>query len=130
VGDHDIDNRWVVCHSLYLIWKYRCYINVESIASIKAVKYIYKYVYKGHDRTTMQFGRSIDEVKLYLDVRYISSCKAMWRLYVIIFATFSFLFPSHDCGKPNSYLPSLYGLVELHNIVYSPTFISPLSTYL
>jgi len=82
VGDNDVDNRWVVCHSPYLIWKYRCYINVESIASIKAVKYIYKYVYKGHDRTTMQFGRSIDEVKLYLDVRYISSCEAMWRLYL------------------------------------------------
>ena len=46
---------------------------MESIASIKTVKYIYKYVYKGHDRTTMQFGRSIDEIKLYLDVRYISS---------------------------------------------------------
>ena len=73
VGNNDVDNRWVVCHSPYLIWKYRCHINVESIASVKAIKYIYKYVYKGHDRTTMQFGRSIDEIKLYLDVRYISS---------------------------------------------------------
>ena len=53
---------------------------MESIASVKAVKYIYKYVYKGHDRATMQFGRSIDKVKLYLDARYISSCKAIWRL--------------------------------------------------
>jgi len=62
VGNNDVDNRWVVCHSPYLIWKYRYYINVESIALVKAIKYIYKYVYKGHDRTTMQFGRSIDKV--------------------------------------------------------------------
>ena len=35
---------------------------------------------KVHDRATMQFGRSIDEVKLYLDARYISSCEAIWCL--------------------------------------------------
>jgi len=53
MGRHEVtvNNQWVVCHSPYLLWKYRCHINVESIASVKAVKYIYKYVYKGHDRT-------------------------------------------------------------------------------
>ena len=77
-----VNNQWVVCHSPYLLWKYGCHINVESIASVKAVKYIYKYVYKGHDRTTMQFGRAQNEIKLYLDARYISSCEALWRLYL------------------------------------------------
>jgi len=83
VDGKQVDNQWVVCYLPYLIWKYRCHINVESIsiASVKAVKYIYKYVYKGHDRATMQFGRCIDEVKLYLDARYISSCEATWRLF-------------------------------------------------
>ena len=81
VGQHHLDNRWVVCHSKYLIWKYRCHINVESIASVKAVKYIFKYVYKGHDRTTMEFGTCVDEIKQYLDSRYVSSCEANWRLY-------------------------------------------------
>ena len=76
-----VDNRWVVCHSRYLIWRYRCHINVESIASVKAIKYIYKYVYKGHDRTTMEFGNCQDEVKQYLDARYISSSEAHWCLY-------------------------------------------------
>ena len=84
IGRHDVtvNNQWVVCHSPYLLWKYRCHINVESIASVKAVKYIYKYVYKGHDRTTMEFGRCQDEVKQYLDARYVSSCEALWRLYL------------------------------------------------
>jgi len=84
IGSHDVtvNNQWVVCHSSYLLWKYRCHINVESIASVKAVKYIYKYMYKGHDHTTMQFGRCQDEVKQYLDAHYISSCEAMWHLYL------------------------------------------------
>jgi hypothetical protein len=75
-----VDNHWVVCHSRYLIWKYQCHINVESIASVKAIKYIYKYVYKGHDRITMEFGRCTDEIRQYLDARYVSSCEALWRL--------------------------------------------------
>jgi hypothetical protein len=55
---------------------------VESIALVKVIKYIYKYVYKRHNRTTMQFGRSIDEIKLYLDTHYISSYEAIWHLYL------------------------------------------------
>src|SRR5712691_131956 len=81
VGQFELDNTWVVCYSKYLIWKYRCHINVESIASVKAVKYIFKYVYKGHDHTTMEFGTCIDEIKQYLDSRYVSSCETAWRLY-------------------------------------------------
>jgi predicted esterase YcpF (UPF0227 family) len=76
VKGHHLDNQWIVCHSKYLIWKYKCHINVESIASVKAIKYIYKYVYKGHDHTTIKFGRYINEVKQYLDARYVSSYKA------------------------------------------------------
>ena len=56
VQEKQVDNHWVVTYSAYLIWKYHCHINIKSITSIKAVKYIIKYVYKGHDRITMQFG--------------------------------------------------------------------------
>jgi hypothetical protein len=45
-----IDNRRVVPHNLYLLMKYRCHLNVEVCHSIACVKYLYKYVYKGHDR--------------------------------------------------------------------------------
>ena len=54
---------------------------MESIASVKAIKYIYKYVYKGHDRATMEFGRCKDEVKLYLDSRYVSACESIRRIF-------------------------------------------------
>ena len=53
---------------------------MECIGSIRGIKYIYKYVYKGHDHTTMEFGKCQDEIKLYLDARYVSQCEAFWRL--------------------------------------------------
>jgi hypothetical protein len=53
---------------------------MECVISVKAIKYIYKYVYKGHDRTTMEFGKSQDEIKLYLDAHYVSACEGFWHI--------------------------------------------------
>ena len=36
----------------YLLRKYRAYINVELSETVYAIKYIFKYVYKGLDRAT------------------------------------------------------------------------------
>ncbi len=43
------DNRWVVPYNPYLTMQYKCHINDEVCSSITVVKYLYKYVYKGHD---------------------------------------------------------------------------------
>ena len=48
------DNRWVVPYNPYLLLKYDCHINVEICTSVKSIKYLYKYVYKGHDRAEVQ----------------------------------------------------------------------------
>jgi nitrogen regulatory protein PII len=42
----EMDNRYVVPYNKYLLLKYNCHINVEVSTSQKAVKYIYKYIYK------------------------------------------------------------------------------------
>ena len=44
-----LDNRWVVPYNPYLLRLFNCHINVEACGSIKAVKYLFKYIYKGHD---------------------------------------------------------------------------------
>lgn len=84
-----MDNSWVVPYNPYLLLKYNCHINVEDCASIKSVKYLFKYVYKGHDRANIEFGEKLpdgtiqvnrDEVKAFLDARYVSAPEAMHRI--------------------------------------------------
>ncbi len=53
----ELDNRWVVSHNVYLSTKYDAHINVEVCNNIRAVKYLFKYVYKGHDRATVEISR-------------------------------------------------------------------------
>jgi hypothetical protein len=95
-GDIILDNQWVVPHNLDLFIKYNAHINVEICNTVKSVKYIYKYVYKGHDRANVAISqasnatsittadvddRSEDEIRQYLDARYVSAAEACWRLF-------------------------------------------------
>lgn len=65
-----LDNRHVVPYSAYLIAKYDCHINVEVCADIKVVKYLYKYIHKGHDRISYNVvgntpANVVDEIQSY-----------------------------------------------------------------
>jgi len=65
-----LDNRYVVPYNPYLLLRFRCHINVEVCATIKACKYIFKYVYKGHDRAmaaTAPVNTPVDEIQAYQD---------------------------------------------------------------
>ncbi|GFX87397.1 ATP-dependent DNA helicase [Trichonephila clavipes] len=79
----DVDNRWVVPYSPLLLKTYNAHINVEYCNSVKATKYICKYVNKGSDMAV--FGventtASNDEVTQYQLGRYMSSNEAVWRI--------------------------------------------------
>lgn len=88
-----IDSGWIVPHNLWLTTKYNAHINVEVCASVAAVKYLFKYIYKGHDKTRMAVHpavarhraepnpNDINEVHNFQDSRYISSCEALWRIF-------------------------------------------------
>ncbi|XP_071926043.1 uncharacterized protein [Coffea arabica] len=81
-----LDNRWVVQYNPYLLAKFDCHLNVEICSTIKAVKYIYKYIYKGHDRTNFcvvnnKSDSEIDEIKQYVSARWVSPSKAAWRIF-------------------------------------------------
>ena len=53
------------------------HINVEACRSIKTIKYLFKYIYKGHDQTSMARREAdkedneanIDEIKQYVTPR-------------------------------------------------------------
>lgn len=42
-----IDNRHIVPNNMVLATMFDCHINVEICSSIRAIKYIYKYIFKG-----------------------------------------------------------------------------------
>ncbi|XP_068323280.1 uncharacterized protein [Pyrus communis] len=79
----EIDNRWVVPYNPWLLLKYDSRINVEVCSSIKCVKYLYKYVYKGPDRVSLKvrLGPSYDEISKYLDARWIYASEALWKFF-------------------------------------------------
>ena len=53
----------------------------EVCASVRAVKYIHKYIYKGNDRTTVHIDGEDNEISQYLQGRYIGPSEAVWRLF-------------------------------------------------
>jgi hypothetical protein len=56
----ELDNRWVVPHNVYLSTKYDAHINIEVCNNIRVVKYLFKYVYKGHDCAIVELSRQSD----------------------------------------------------------------------
>lgn len=86
IRGHRLDNRWVVPYNPILLAMFDCHINVEVCSTIKAVKYLYKYIYKGYDKiiyrlATTNETEGIDEIKQFQDARWISPPEAMWRIY-------------------------------------------------
>ncbi|KAL7079773.1 hypothetical protein ACQ4LE_001173 [Meloidogyne hapla] len=82
VGGKIVDNRWVVPHNLYLLKNYDCHINFEYVHNIKSVKYLYKYIHKGHDKAEIEIieNEGKNEIKEYQDVRYVTPPDALWRI--------------------------------------------------
>ena len=93
VGGARLDNRWVVPYNPFLLLKFNAHINVEICSTVSAVKYLYKYVYKGHDRAIVEFKsageeaeaagkkKCVDEISTYLDARYVSATEACYRIF-------------------------------------------------
>lgn len=86
-----VHNGWVVPYNPFLSLKYDAHINVEICTSIKAIKYIHKYITKGQDcaRIGVQVNDegnitdqvNYDEINQYLNCRYLSAHEAVFRLF-------------------------------------------------
>ncbi|CAO4373342.1 unnamed protein product [Caenorhabditis nigoni] len=86
-GGCDMTNQHVVPYNPDLLLMFDAHINVEACALIEVVKYLVKYVYKGQDRASIAIqsvedvGKDRDEIKEYLDCRYICAPEACHHLF-------------------------------------------------
>ncbi|TMI79656.1 MAG: hypothetical protein E6H10_14970 [Bacteroidetes bacterium] len=76
-----LDNRWVVPYCPFLSKHFNAHINVEICSSISAFKYLFKYVFKGGDRMTAVLENEVNEIKDYVDARYLSAPEAVWHIF-------------------------------------------------
>jgi hypothetical protein len=94
-GGVQMDSRWVVPYNIGLLKKYQAHINVEWCNKSTFIKYLFKYVTKGADCSKVYLQRvrkaestpydkdtdTINEIKEYLDCRYICEQDACWRIF-------------------------------------------------
>ncbi|XP_031266003.1 uncharacterized protein LOC116124426 [Pistacia vera] len=92
-----LDNRFVVSYNRNILVKYDAHINIEICNQHRSIKYLFKYVNKRLDRKRVSMEienngqqnnqceilQDKDEIKAYLDYRYISSMEACWRIFKI-----------------------------------------------
>ena len=104
-----VDNRYVVPYNPVLLMRYKCHINVEVCSTVKAVKYLYKYITKGVDRALAEVGLH-DEIKHFQEHRYVSAIEACYRI-------FGFTLHGNSCTIVRLQLH----LPKAQNVVFEPT---------
>ncbi|KAK9055983.1 hypothetical protein SSX86_027070 [Deinandra increscens subsp. villosa] len=89
-----VDNRYVVPYNKKLCRRFHAHINVEYCGWSMLIKYLFKYISKGTDRIKYSVSAAtgdsreasheeapiIDEVKNFVDGRFICSHEAAWRI--------------------------------------------------
>ncbi|UYV61785.1 hypothetical protein LAZ67_1006539 [Cordylochernes scorpioides] len=79
----DIDNRWIVPYNSVLLRAFDSHINVEYCSSVKAIKYVCKYINKGTDQAVFSLNHldeSLRTVEGVIHTTFQMACKALGLL--------------------------------------------------
>ena len=81
----EVDNTWVVHYNPWLLRQLHCHVNIEMCTSVKAIKYVLKYVTKGCDQAVISLQQTThapicNEIDNFQHGRYVGSSEAAWRI--------------------------------------------------
>ena len=65
--NQNVDNPFVVPYWPHLLHFFNYRVNVEMVSSVRSVKYLYKYVYIGHDAANITIENTSNEEITNLD---------------------------------------------------------------
>jgi hypothetical protein len=78
------EDRMVVPYIPFLTELMDCHIAADITSTVNIFMYLYKYLFKGPDKTmfsvTDPTSRRVDQIKDYINARYLSSAEAAWRI--------------------------------------------------
>ena len=79
----ELENEWVVGYNPYLSMRYDSHINVEIVSTNRAVKYLYKYLFKGNTKTWLSEcdKKNINEIRLHKEGIIIGPYDAIYTLF-------------------------------------------------
>ena len=75
--------QYMAPYNRYLWHNWICVINIKASLTIAALKYLYKYIYKGHDFCDVCIREELhhEEIDHYLRKRYITAMGATWSIF-------------------------------------------------
>lgn len=83
-GGRRVTNEWVVPYNASLLLRYECHLNVEVVTAAYAIKYLFKYLFKGSDNASAAIHtikKIVDQIGRYQDHRYLGAAEAFWRIF-------------------------------------------------
>ncbi|EYC45468.1 hypothetical protein Y032_0426g1244 [Ancylostoma ceylanicum] len=87
IGGENFDNRHIVLYNRYFLLLLNAPINLEICGYVQAVKYLYKYAYKGPDRASLRLLQHndiflLDEILAHLNARYVCAPEAVHHIFM------------------------------------------------
>ena len=106
------DNKHVAPYNPTLLKMFQSHLNIEAVTGFKTIKYLYKYVHKGHTCASLKLitddevESKPNEVLKYLDARFVNAQEACHRIFEMPLTHRSHtveLLPIHLKGENNVY---------------------------